>query len=538
MLNVASRSCTPPAGAASPDGAGAALVDGAGAGASVGLRPSYHLNVADTAVLIPRARGRTLTRGLLVAVTVAVVVLRMPSFFRQLYDPDEAAIAVQGMGLVRGGVLYTDVIDRKPPLAPWLYAESFRLFGNQDLRPLHVLAALELIAAALVIAWELRRRVGQSAAWWGAMLFVFGALAFAPPDAQAANFSHLALLPGVGAIVLARRPGARNAVIAGVLVGVATLTRQSWAIGVIPAAFAAWYHGNRQWTRAVQVVVGALVCIASVGLVVPFGAFVHWTFTGNGSLLFGLSQATHIIASGSGSFWLFVAGHLALCALLIARGWHREDTDLWLWVVAGLLMWMAGFRFFGHYWLQVLPPLCLLAAPAIERCNRLARQALGATMGVTAFAFFVLAWFPGTIHRLPNAKPVAQLVKSQTKFHDRVAVWGSYPEVYWLSNRLPAAGLIHTDFVVGKSAGRLEGPATLRDATPGAIHHYLAALESSPPKLFLDTSTARLRGYGEYPVTVLPGLLTLLRTDYHKVGMIDGITVYERVPVPAPTSNP
>lgn len=530
MLNDANRSRTPAARAESPDGEG--VRD------SVGIRPSYHLGVADTAVLLPRARGRTLTRGLLIAVTVAVLVLRMPSFFRQLYDPDEAAIAVQGMGLVRGGVLYTDVIDRKPPLAPWLYAESFRLTGNHDLRPLHVLAALELVAAALVIAWELRRRVGQSAAWWGAMLFVFGALAFAPPDAQAANFSHLALLPGVGAIVLARRPGARNAVIAGVLVGVATLTRQSWAIGVIPAAFAAWYHDDRQWTRPVQVLIGALVCIASVGLVVPFGAFVHWTFTGNGSLLFGLSQAAHIISSGSGSFWLFVAGHIALCALLIARGWHREDTDLWLWVVAGLLMWMAGFRFFGHYWLQVLPPLCLLAAPAIEGCNRLARQVLAGIMGVTAFAFFVLAWFPGTIHQLPDAKTVAKLVQSRTQYHDRVAVWGSYPEVYWLSDRLPAAGLIHTDFVVGKSAGRIEGPATLRDATPGAIHHYLAALEGNPPKLFLDTSTAQLRGYGRYPVTVLPGLLTLLRTDYHRVGAVDGITVYQRVPAPAPTSNP
>jgi hypothetical protein len=102
--------------------------------------------------------------------------------------------------------------------------------------------------------------------------------------------------------------------------------------------------------------------------------------------------------------------------------------------------------------------------------------------------------------------------------------------VYWLSNRLPAAGLILADFVVGKSAGRLEGPATLRDATPGAIHHYLHALEAHPPKLFLATSTADLRGYGPYPVPVLPGLLTLLRTDYRRVGTVEGITIYQRAP--------
>ena len=56
----------------------------------------------------------------------------MPGYVHQIFDPDEAAIVVQGMGLVEGGHLYTDVIDRKPPLAPWLYAE---------LLPAHALCA-------------------------------------------------------------------------------------------------------------------------------------------------------------------------------------------------------------------------------------------------------------------------------------------------------------------------------------------------------------------------------------------------------------
>ena len=42
----------------------------------------------------------------------------------------------------------------------------------------------------------------------------------------------------------------------------------------------------------------------------------------------------------------------------------------------GLVAFVAGFRFFGHYWLQVLPPLCLLAGLGAASCRpRLRRRA-------------------------------------------------------------------------------------------------------------------------------------------------------------------
>ena len=44
----------------------------------------------------------------------------------------------------------------------------------------------------------------RNAGWWAAGLLIAGATALQPTDAQAANFAHLALLPGCGAIVAAR----------------------------------------------------------------------------------------------------------------------------------------------------------------------------------------------------------------------------------------------------------------------------------------------------------------------------------------------
>ncbi|HEV2309139.1 MAG TPA: glycosyltransferase, partial [Acidimicrobiia bacterium] len=150
-----------------------------------------------------RSARWTLGLPFVLLVIAAALVARAPGFSRGLFDPDEAAIATMGMVVQHGGVLYRDVIDRKPPLPALVYAASFWITGSRKLEPLHVLAALELAGAALLVAFEVRRRAGRRAAWWAAGLMVAGAVAFHPVDAQAANYSHLALLPGCGAIVFA-----------------------------------------------------------------------------------------------------------------------------------------------------------------------------------------------------------------------------------------------------------------------------------------------------------------------------------------------
>jgi 4-amino-4-deoxy-L-arabinose transferase-like glycosyltransferase len=181
---------------------------------------------------------------LVVVVLALVGLLRLPSFTRQLYDPDEAAIAAQAISVRDGGTLYVDAIDRKPPLVPFLYAGSFRLTSSTDLRPLHGLAAVALAGAALIVAAEARRRHGPRAGWWAAGLCGAGAVAFFPVDAQSANFAHFAILPGAAAIVACRRGRWWTAALGGVMLGLAVLCRQSWVVGIVPAMVGAAFSGR------------------------------------------------------------------------------------------------------------------------------------------------------------------------------------------------------------------------------------------------------------------------------------------------------
>jgi hypothetical protein len=458
-------------------------------------------------------------------VMVVAVASRLPGYLSQLMDSDESAIATMATTVNRGGVLYRDIFDRKPPIPAFVYAGSFQLTGNRDLRPLHLVAALTLGAAALVLAWGARRTGGPVAGWWAAGLLIASTTALQPHDAQAANFAHLALLPGCGAIVAARRGTQRSAVLAGVLVGVATLTRQTWIIGVAPASFAAWSFGERRWTRVAVVVGATALTIASIAIVVPFGSFWHWTFSGNGSVL-AIGESINVGRRAAVVLELFLLANVAMCWLVARRGWHRTDVDLWLWLIAGLVAFVAGFRFFGHYWLQVLPPLCLLAGLGAAACRPRLRHILVVVVAVPAVAAWTIALVNPPNIGAGVVPSLARYVDTHTRPGDLVTVWGSASDLYWRTGRLPGGGLISTDFIVGKTAGRRDGASRLADATPGALNTFLGSLRSHPARLFFDTSTGHLRGYHQYPLSRVPRVQAFVRTHYHRVTKLHGVTIY------------
>lgn len=453
-----------------------------------------------------------------------VAVLRLPSFVDELFDPDEAAISAQAIGLWRGGEMYVDAIDRKPPLAQFAYEWSHRLTGNTDLRPLHALAALLLLGAALVVAHEARRMGGRQAMWWGGGLVLTGALAMAPVDAQAANYSHLAMPFGAVAIVAARRGTDRGAMVTGLALSIATLTRQTWAIGVIPAAFALWRYGD--WRRHLPLAfVAGLVPLGVVALLVPWGDFVYWSLQSNGSFVLDGAEPAAVLGRGAVSVGVFAAFHLVAVWFAGRSSWRRHP-DLWLWVATGLVAVAAGYRFYGHYWMQVVPALALLAADELRsRPDRTQRRA-GGLVTATAVVAGVLAWTPSTVRELPDPTPLAEFVVAASTADDTVLVWGNFPEVYWESERAPAGGFVSMDFVTGRSGARRNGLHTLVDAPERGYPHLLTSIETQQPAVVIDTQPSAFREYGDYPISLFPQLEQFIAENYAGPVLVDGFEVY------------
>ena len=111
-----------------------------------------------------------------------------------------------------------------------------------------------------------------------------------------------------------------------------------------------------------------------------------------------------------------------------------------------------GQHFFGHYYLQVLPPLAALAATQIDRISLAAGAA-----GRPAVAPPRCGWgSPCSLPR-PDLPPYVRLVAQIDRLSDRddpILVWGVFSEATWASARPMASRFPHTNFVTGVDQGR------------------------------------------------------------------------------------
>lgn len=481
-------------------------------------------------------------------VVVAVLVLRLPALLSsRWYDPDEAAIALQALAMRRGGELYVDMADRKPPLPPLLYEFVFWLTGSFDLRPVRLLVALMLAGAAIVLIREVRRIHGATVARWAGALYIVGAMAFSPIDAGAANYAHFALPLATVAIVCCRRPGSRWALGGGALLGLAILARQSWLFAVPAGAFSIGYATIRREVersssmstaarlRAVIVPVVAfgvavVVAVLAAGLFVPLSDFVYWNFTSSPGFVFAGTDLWAAVVRGAAALGLFLLWHLALSAAALwslRRPGVRANLDLWVWVATGCLAVGAGLRFYGHYWMQLLPALVLLAAPVLAELGPRLRRAAATTLLLGATTAWALLFVPGAFRERPDDTSVAAYVRENTTSTQRVLVWGTYPELAVDIDRPTAGRLVHSDFVTGRSGGRDDPDETLETVEPAdrAREMFLDDLLADPPEIIIDTSGVSSLGYSNYPMTVIPELGRLVADRYAEETSIGGFRI-------------
>jgi hypothetical protein len=478
----------------------------------------------------PAARGATSRFGLVTLFLLFLAlaaVLRIPSFSNHVFNSDEAYLATEAQVLNDGGHLYTDAVDRKPPLVPYLYAAVFRATGTDDLAPVRAAAVLAQAVTALLLAAEARRRFGgRFTDLTVGVLYLVAATAFRPQDAQAASFEVFMLPLMTAAVVLGarKRPAASGATLA-----LATLTKQTAITALVPLAWLAWRARRARGLVLLAITFVAPILIAAV--IFGFRDFFFWVFTGSGNYLDAggvLGYAAGLGAKNT-AWFLFGSAVLVVPAVTAWRQW-RDDTDLWLWLAAGLVAVAAGLRFFPHYYLQLLPPLALLAGRGLVSHAFFARRTGIAVVAVLAIAplvwFLPSAFAARTDRNLRLALDAAAYVRAHTSPTDRVLVWGQAPEVYWASDRRPATRFPTTAFVTGASGGRPPERVGPQYATRGAMRKFLHDLREHPPALIVDMSSADQRNAGFYPPRTVPAFSRFLSDgNWRRVATVDGIAI-------------
>lgn len=460
--------------------------------------------------------GRDLRRPAVVVGILAGLALltRLPGLvLGRVYNVDETYLTAMGQAMARGGRLYTDVVDRKPPLLPWIYAMSSHLTGGTiDLRVVRLLAALAVAGTAVLIHVLVRRLGGsRDAALTAGALYVLATMAFPPADGLAANFELFAVLPATGAVVLAvsaRGTVGRARLLrflgAGALLALATMVKQPFLAILAPVALEAWRDRPRRWAGLAAITVG--LAATSLAVAAPFGVgdVLRWAWLDTGDYLDGKVGALRAV----GVLALVVLGLLVLHLPTVSALWsgrrklRRLDPVLWWWFGGAAIGVVPGFHFLVHYLQLVAPPLAAAVGLVLADAPARARTRVLIGSAAVAAACTVVAVLPISDQTRVDSRLVAA-VRTQTQPGQRILVWGAMPELYWRADRMPAAPFLSVGYLTGKWADRDGFGGSPEDVAPFSRRWaiFRRDLLAHPPQVIVDMTHTGLDEWGAYPVS-------------------------------------
>src|SRR6266404_7260602 len=483
-------------------------------------------------------------------IILLTVAIRLPSLLHPQPIDSESMYSVVANEIVDGGRPYIDAVERKPPLLFWTYAAIFKVAGEFNWKALHFVAlvwTLCAMAGLYVIGRELfDRNTGLIAALFYGVFqhwLTWKNLTF--------DGEMLMNLPIIWSWAIALRPSSSRLrpelFPAGALLGAAFLLKQPAAIAAVPLGIYLLlpsYRASRRLTRTNSIVQAAILTagfFAALGLVTTVlwkqgilqEAF-YWTIADH--------DIPHVFwRKGMVNTLAFLGACLPLVigAIMACRDQSKiwaertaERTALFGLLAASAIGAAAGARFYPHYYVQLIPPLGLLAAPYYARLwsrtirspHWLLRPAVTyAWLCLTVIAFSIEHWTGLAPRRVPSE--AGRYLSTHSAPDDRIFVWGRTSNIYLDAHRRPASRYISTFPLTGHIfGGPLPGVDTRNRIVPGAWENLQQDFAKHPPTYIVeienDPKTA------QDLVTNFPILAGLLKERYQPVARTSEAVIY------------
>ncbi|MFF2525138.1 ArnT family glycosyltransferase [Streptomyces liangshanensis] len=513
----------------------------------------------------PAARNRrpAVEAPLLFLVSAAV---RAPSFVRPFWSPDEGYLATEATALRHGGRMYENVVDRKPPLVPWLYEACTALAGRHALDLVRVLAVVALAVTAVFTARLAARTLGEWAALPAGVLTVAASAALPAPDAMAATFEIFMLPSTVAAMYYGLN---RRYLVAGLAIAVAALTKQVGLAPLLPLAVRV-LAGDRRGREGAALAAGVTAPLVACALALGVRPFTFWVFLSSGSYASppgAMAALDHAVAASADLLTVFApfapfALPAASAALRRRRGGgqprtrkrhpgtgtpdaprrrHSEAGTAGLWLLASAAGVTTGYHFYGHYFLQLVPAAALVAMHGVNAAFRdpgspprgtrhlviRARRARTAAAAAGCALVIAAGWTGGALAGAPpemdKSLALAAAVDAHSGPRQSVFLWGMHPEVYRLADRKAASRFLTAGLLTNFSGNGDPRRVGATYAVPGAWRAFRHELATAPPSLVVDDSAGT-----PYPLAGYPVLRDVLARHYEVVETVQGARIYRR----------
>jgi hypothetical protein len=431
-------------------------------------------------------------------------------------ERDEGEYAYAGRLILAGTPPYQLAYNMKFPGTYYAYAVMLAALGRT---PWGIHVGLMLVnAATIVLVFAVSRRLlgefpGAAAAVVFALLtvdrWVYGVFAHA---------THFVVLFAMAGLLLLLRAFDRDRVAtyvwSGVLFGTALVMKQH-AIVFLPfcAALVFWIARRRVAAFALGSVLPLTVVVLALVVQGVGGRFWFWTFQYAREYVseVPLSQAVPSFLAGFKTvtaanllFWALAAGGAA--ALWIARWELKTRLIVTGWLVASFVAICPGFYFREHYFILMLPALALLVGVAV---GSIRSRALALAVLVAAVGFYVVRerhylFSMGTRelsrtmygnNPFIEAVDIGKYIHDRTDANDRIAVFGSEPEIYFYADRKAATGYIYTYALMERQAFASKMQAEMIREIESAHPRYLVFVKIDHSWLVTPGSDQRIFGW-------------------------------------------
>lgn len=514
-----------------------------------GVLPQSHPPTRASVVFLRTSLMRTFQLAL--ALILLTTATRIPALIHPQPIDDEAIYSVVANEIIDGGKPYLDAVERKPPLLFYTYAAVFKLAGKYNWTALHVVALLWTLATMGGLYVIGRHLFSSRTGFIAALLYSL----FQPAAAYknlGFNGEQLMNLPIVWAWAIAFRSSGTKLrpelLGVGVLSCLAFLLKQPAAIAAVPLGLYFLlpnYRRDRGLTRGdclLQFIVFTFGFFGCLGVAVialqhqgTLREAFYWTIQAHASSDFFVRRFVR-------NTLIFVAASLPL---LLGAAWGRdlawkerpaEWMGLVMLTVASAIGAAAGGRFYSHYYIQLVPPLTLLAAPAYARLS--SREITGRRwflhpaiislwLVLTIVVFPMVKWRELAVRREPTE--LGKYLAEHAKPNERLFVWGQMSRIYLEARMRPACRYITTFALTGFIfGGPIPGADTHDRILPGAWETLQEDFSRHPPAFIADTQVPGGAYTDDYAIADFPILNNLLAEKYLLVFQTAEGAVYRR----------
>lgn len=305
------------------------------------------------------------------------ILLRWPSFHFSVIDHDESTYIIIADAINNGQKLYTDVIDTKPAGIFLIFSFIQILFGKSIIA-LRLFSAIVLgISGFLIYRISLRFKLNSYTSIFNGMVFIiaFSAYRMGLSINTELYFTFFTLFGGAILFKAEEKKQYLLWLLGGLLIGIAFIIKY-----VVLAGFGAFclffLFQSIQKRKTLQSIL--FLIVSSIGLFIPF-LLLHFYFYSVGRFDDFYYATYEVVSRYSSTFSItaslsfFVKFHLSFLPFIIPFYWALASKEIptnlkilsVCWYCFAWVMVILPGKDFKHYYLQLLPSICLLIPTGI-----------------------------------------------------------------------------------------------------------------------------------------------------------------------------